>query len=105
MKISNFVANSHYWREVLLHYFISKKTAAGSHRILVKVYGKHDLSETKCNYWFRGFKSGNFDLSNKDRGKPPKQFEEAEFNRLLDEDSTQMQLEKYRKKENGCWTD
>ena len=39
--------------------------------------------------WFRRFKSGDFDLSNKDRGKPPKKFEDAEVQALLDEDSTQ----------------
>ena len=35
------------------------------------------------------FKSADFDLSNKDRGKPPKKFEDAELQPLLDEDSTQ----------------
>ena len=34
---------------VLLHHFIPKKTAAESHRILVKVYGEHAFE--KC--WFR----------------------------------------------------
>ena len=69
-----FCAKFHHLREVLLHYLISKKTAAESHRILVKVYGEHALSETMCRDWFRRFKSGDFDLSNKDRGKPPKKF-------------------------------
>ena len=87
--MSNFVPNSHHLREVLLHYFISKKTAAESNRILVKVYGEDALSETTCRDWFRRFKSGDFDLINKDRGKPPKKFENAELQALLDEDSTQ----------------
>ena len=86
--MSDFVPNSHHLREVLLHYFISKKTAAESHRILVKVYGEHALSETTCRDWFRRFKSGDFDLSNKDRGKPPKKFEDSELQTLLDKDST-----------------
>ena len=54
--MSNFVPNSHHLREVLLHYFIAKKTEG--HRILVKVYGEHALSETTCGDWFRRFKSG-----------------------------------------------
>ena len=87
--MSNFVPNSHYLPEVLLYYFISKKTAAESHRILVKVYGEHALSETTCRDWFQHFKSGDFDLTKKDRGKPPKKFEGAELQALLDEDSTQ----------------
>ena len=82
--------NSHHLRKVLLHYFISKKTAAESHRILVTVYGEHALSETTCRDWFRRFKSDDFDLSNKDRGKPTKKIEDAELQALLDEDSTQI---------------
>ena len=39
--------------------------------------------------WFRCFKSGDFDLSNKVCGKPPKKFEDAELQALLDEGSTQ----------------
>ena len=87
--MSNFVLNSHHLREVLLHYFISKNTTAESHRILVKVYGEHALSETTCRDWFRRFKSGDFDLSKKNRGEPPKKFEDAELQALLDDDSTQ----------------
>ena len=80
---------THRTLSVLLHYFILKKTAAESHRILVKVYGEHALSETTCRNWLWRFKSGDFDLSDKDRGKPPKKFKDAELQALLDEDSTQ----------------
>ena len=73
----------------LLHYFISKKTAAENHLILAKVNDEVALSETMCRDWFRRFKSGNFDFSNKDREKPPKKFKDAELQELLDEDSTQ----------------
>ena len=38
----------------------------------MKVYGEHTLSETTCRDWFRRFKSGEFEISNKDRGKSPK---------------------------------
>ena len=93
--MSNFVSNSHYLREILLNYFISKETAAESNRILMKVFGR----------------------------KPAKKFEDPELHALLDEDSTlilkqlaealkddqrtissclYMPLEKSRKKENGC---
>ena len=81
--------NSHNFRQVLLHYFISKKIAAESHRILVKIYGEHASSETTCRDWFRRFKSSDFHLSSKDRGKPPKKFEDAELLALLNEISTQ----------------
>ena len=39
--------------------------------------------------WFRRFQNGDFDLSNKDRGKPPKKIEDVELQALLAEDSTQ----------------
>ena len=67
--MSNFVLSSDHVREVLLHYCISKKTVAENHRILVKVYDEHALSETTCRDWFRRFKSGDCDLGNRDRGK------------------------------------
>ena len=70
--MSKFVPNSHHLREVLLHYFNSKKIATESHRNHVKVYGEHALSKTTCRDWFRRFNSGDFDLSNKHRGKPTK---------------------------------
>ena len=89
LKISNFVPNSHHLCEILLHHFISKKIAAESYRILAKFYGEHALSETKCRDWFRRFKSGDFDLSNRDRGKTLKKLEDAELQAMLDEDSTQ----------------
>ena len=64
--------------------------AAESHHILVEVYGEHALSETTCRNWFRRFKSGDFDLGNKDREKPPKEFENGKTISSLDEDSTQI---------------
>ena len=55
----------------------------------MKIYGEHALSETTCRDWFRRFKNGDLDLSNKGRGKPPKEFEDAELYALLDEDLSQ----------------
>ena len=53
------------------------------------IRNSHQLRETTCRDWFRRFKSDDFDLSNEDRGKPPKKFEDSELQALLDEDSTQ----------------
>jgi histone-lysine N-methyltransferase SETMAR len=89
--MNNFVPSNMHLREVLLHYFILKKTAAESHRLLVEAYSDHALSETTCRDWFRRFKSGDFDLDNKERGKPPKKFEDSELQSLLDEDDAQSQ--------------
>ena len=40
--------------------------------MLVEAYGEHALGKTQCFEWFKKFKSGNFDVRNDDRGKPPK---------------------------------
>lgn len=39
--------------------------------------------------WFTRFQKGDFDLSNKDPGKPPKKFENAELEALLHGDNSQ----------------
>ena len=65
-----------YWKSQILCQIpiISKKTSVESHCILKELYGQPALSETTCRIWFRRFESGDFDLSNKYRVKPPKKF-------------------------------
>ena len=69
-----------------------KKTAAESHRMLVEAYGDHALSQTQCKKWFRNFKAGDFDIRNKERGRPGKKREDAELQELLDEDATRRSI-------------
>ncbi|UYV72294.1 SETMAR [Cordylochernes scorpioides] len=83
-------------RDVLLFAFNLKKSATEAHRMLEEVYGDHALSKSQCYRWFKKFQSGDFKLDNEPRGKPPRKFEEAELQALLDEDSTQT-LEKLAK--------
>lgn len=89
--MSNFEPKKEHLREVLLHYFLAKKTGAEAHRILVEVYGEHALSKTTCRDWFRRFKRGNFDVKDEERPGRPKKFEDTELQALLDEDSCQTQ--------------
>lgn len=91
--MSEFVPEKRHLREVLLHHFLGKKTAAESHRILVEVYGDYAPAESSCREWFRRFKANDFDLNDKDHGKPPKKFEDEELEALLSEDSCQTQEE------------
>ena len=44
--------------------------------MLFEAYGEHALGKTQCFEWVKKFKSGNFDVRNEDRGKPPKKFED-----------------------------
>ncbi|UYV63681.1 SETMAR [Cordylochernes scorpioides] len=78
-------------REVLLFAFNWKKSATEAHRMIEEVYSDHALSKSQCYRWFKKFQSGDFELDNEPRGKPPQKFEDAELQALLDEDSTQMQ--------------
>lgn len=89
--MSSFVPNKVFLRGVLLHYFHMKKKAAECHRILVEVYGANALSERTCQFWFSRFKSGNFNLEDNERAGPPKKFEDAELQALLDADPSQTQ--------------
>ncbi|UYV64255.1 SETMAR [Cordylochernes scorpioides] len=69
------------------------KSATDGHRLLCEAYGKHALSIKSCEYWFRRFKSGDFDTRDKERGGRLIKFEDAELEALLDEDSSQTQEE------------
>ena len=49
-----------------------KKTAAESYQLLQEACGDHDSSQDTCEYWFLHFKSGDFDVADKEHGKPQK---------------------------------
>ncbi|GBP41573.1 Mariner Mos1 transposase [Eumeta japonica] len=65
------------------------KTAAESHRILLEVYDEHALAEQTCRKWFARFKSGDFELDDKERPGQPKNIEDEELQGLLDVDLCQ----------------
>jgi len=85
--MSEFIPKKLNLREVLLHYFILKKSAAETHRLLVNIYGEHAPLKTSCKEWFRRFNSDDFDVRDKERKGAPKKFEDAELQALLGEDS------------------
>lgn len=91
--MSSFVPTNYDLRTALVFCYHLKKTAAESHRMLVEAYGEHALGKTQCFEWFKKFKSGDFDVRNEERGKPPKKFEDKDLQALLDEDDTQTQQE------------
>jgi len=59
-------------REVLLYFFSVKKSAVESYRLFVEAYGEAALSEITCRDWFRRFKSGDFNMEDKERVGRPK---------------------------------
>ena len=68
----NFLPTNYDLRTALVFCYHLTKTAEESHGMLVEAYGEYALGKTQCFVWFKKFKSGNFDVRNEDRGKPPK---------------------------------
>ena len=89
--MSKFVPNKEHSRTALIFCFHLKKTAAESYRLLREAYGEHAPSQDTCERWFRRFKSGDFDVADKENGKPSKRYEDVELRALLDEDDSQTQ--------------
>lgn len=89
--MANFIPESDDLRKALIFCFHLKKSAAESHRMLVEAYGDHALSEATCKRWFQQFRDNDFDVRNEERGRPPKKFEDAELQAILDEDDTLSQ--------------
>lgn len=89
--MSNFLPESDDLRKALIFCFHLKKSAAESHRMLVEAYGDHALSEAICKRWFQRFRDNDFDVLNKERGRPSKKFEDAELQAILNEDDTLSQ--------------
>lgn len=89
--MSIFVPSNYDSPTALIFCYHLKKTAAESHRMLVEAYGDNALGKSQCFEWFKKFKSGDFDVRNEERGRPPKKFEDSELQALLDEDDAQTQ--------------
>ena len=56
----------HLWK-VMLHYYIIKKTAAETHRLLVEIYVEHVSLITTCKDWFYRFRNSNYNTKNSTR--------------------------------------
>ena len=87
----NFVPGNYDLRTASIFCYHWKKTAAGSHRMLVEAHGEHALGKSQCFERLKKSRSGNFDARNKERGRPPKKFRDSESQASLDEDDAQTQ--------------
>ena len=81
--MSTFVPTKQNLRKALLFCFNLKKSASEGRPLLCEAYGEHAPSIKTCKYWFRRFKSGNFDTSDKEREGRPVKFEDAELEASL----------------------
>lgn len=84
--------NSRSLRHVLLRHFKQEKSAAVTHRLILKTYGKSPSVKT-CEFWFRRFRMGNFNLEDKERPGQPKKFKDIELRVLVDENPSQSSVE------------
>ena len=91
--MSKFEPSRRHLREVSLYWFNLKKSAAEAHRLLQEAYGEGCVDDSSVRGWFRRFKSGDFDVEDKERSGRPQIFEDQELATLLDEDSCQTQEE------------
>lgn len=87
--MSDFVPTKRHIREIVLFHYNMKKTVAETHRNMVEVYGDAAPSETSCRDWYKRFKSGDFDIADKERPGQPKKFDDDELMALLNEDPCQ----------------
>lgn len=69
--------------------FHLKKSATESLRLLSKAYGYYVPSILPCEYWFRRFKRGDFDVEDNKRPGQLKKFEDEDLETLMDEDQCQ----------------
>jgi len=77
-----------HFRQALLVFFNQKKTMAENHRILIETYGNVAPSIKTCEYWFRQFKNGDFNVNDKDCSGQLKNTR-ADLQILLDKNSAQ----------------
>jgi len=89
--MTKFVPNKQHSRTALIFCFHLKKTATELYRLLGEIYDEHAPSQKTCERWFQRFKIGDFDVADKEHGKPPKKYEDVELQALLDEDDSQTQ--------------
>lgn len=91
--MSSYIPTKQHLRECLLLFFNLKKNATEAHRLLSEAYPEYAPEVRVCQKWFAQFKSGAFDVKDKERPGQPKKFVDKELKALLDEDPYQTQEE------------
>lgn len=80
-------------RHCMLFLFHQQKTAAEATRIICETYGQETITDSGCRKWFQRFKSGDFDLNDKERSGRPREMDSDDLEAMLKEDSCQSSVE------------
>lgn len=81
------------YRIIYEYEFRRGTSAAETTRRVNDVYGGRVAKENTVRFWFQRFRSGNFDLQNKPRGRPETQVDNEELKAIVEADPSQTTSE------------
>lgn len=81
------------YRYIYEYEFHLGTSAAETARRINNAYGEATAKENTVRYWFQRFRSGNFDLQNKPRGRPETQVDNEELKAIVEADPSQTTSE------------
>lgn len=75
-----------HFRHLLLFHFWKGKSAAETRREICDVYGAEAITSTICQFWFKRFRSGEFNLEDVDRPGRPTAIDDDKILQLIKND-------------------
>jgi histone-lysine N-methyltransferase SETMAR len=82
-----------HFRHCIIFVFQLKKSGAKAANMICSALGEDAVMHKTCKKWYQRFRSGDFELSNRERTGQPKKFDDDELEQLLSENSAQSQQE------------